>query len=328
MRVSRTVKPPVDVVILSWNRLHLTLQSIDSVLRQVEVDPRIWIVDQGSEDVSLKTLRELASSNPAIQLAECGQNLGVAEGRNIGMASGSAECIVCLDNDAVLLTQTALRHAVSRLEGEPDLAAIGFRILDPQTGRDDESSWGYPRSLLARSDRGFVATRYVGAGHALRRSALERTDGYDTDLFFYWEELDLSYQLIEAGYQIVYDPAIVVEHRASMELRAHWHDVRYYYHVRNAVYLDFKYFGSLPRVAVQSTGYLIKGIYNRVSRQALRGVFDAMRMIGRSVRRKRARLSESTLAYIREHDLRYRGGIRQRLREEVFVLLPGLERSR
>jgi GT2 family glycosyltransferase len=325
---SGPLQPIVDVVILSWNRLDLTLQSINSVRNQKEATPRVWIVDQGSEQDCLQALRDLSENDRAVSLHECGHNTGVAEGRNTGIALGSAECVVCLDNDAVLISETALAHAAASFSNDPKLAAIGFRIVDPETGDDELASWGYARSLLSRSDQPFVTTRYVGAGHALRRSAVEETNGYDKQLFFYWEELDLSYQLIDAGYRIVYDPTVIVEHRASLEMRAHWRSTRYYYYVRNAIYLDFKYFRSPFRVVVQVAGYLIKGIYNGLTRQASSGVIDALRMIRRAREQRNARLSEAALAYIREHDLRYRGGLLQRIRDEVLVQLPGLEREK
>jgi GT2 family glycosyltransferase len=260
-------------------------------------------------------------------LHECGHNLGVAEGRNIGMSLGSAKYIVCLDNDAALITENALGYVSASFNNDATLAAIGFKIVDSETGRDEIASWGYARSLLAKSNEGFVTTRYVGAGHALRRSALEKTVGYDKELFFYWEELDLAYQLINLGYRIVYDPAVVVQHRASFELRAHWYDVRYYYHVRNALYLEDKYFHSPFRLISQATGYLAKGIYNGLSGQAARGVLDAIRMIGHTSENRRIRLSNEALTYIWEHDIRYRGNVYQRIRDEVFVSLPGLERA-
>ena len=46
-------------------------------------------------------------------------------------------------------------------------------------------------------------TRLVsGAAAALRRQALEQTHYYEDRLFFFWEEVDLSYQLIELGWTI------------------------------------------------------------------------------------------------------------------------------
>lgn len=323
-----TLQPIVDIVILSWNRLEHTLQAMESAMDQVDAEPRIWIVDQGSDRGTLTALHHLASADQTIHLHECGHNPGVAEGRNIGMSLGSAEWIVCLDNDATLITKNALAHVAAIFGNDATLAAIGFKIVDSETGRDEIASWGYARSLLAKSNEGFVTTRYVGAGHALRRDALEKTDGYDKELFFYWEELDLSYQLINLGYRIVYDPTVVVQHRASFKMRAHWYDVRYYYHVRNAVYLEYKYFRSPIRLALQAVGYLAKGIFNGLSGQAVQGVIDAIRMLGRSRELRKNRLSKESRTYIWKHDVRYRGNVYQRIRDEVFVSLPGLKRER
>lgn len=55
-------------------------------------------------------------------------------------------------------------------------------------------------------------------------------------------------------------------------MRAYWQETRYYYLVRNAIYVDYKYFRSSGRVAAQALGYLVKGAHNRLTSQAADGL--------------------------------------------------------
>lgn len=315
-------KRPVDVVVLSWNRLDATLETVANVLSQRGVSPSVWLVDQGSGPSCVAGLREVAGRHPCVTLLELRENIGVAGGRNRGMALGNAECIVVIDNDAEFADADALSHAVDRLDADETLGAIGFRIDNYHTGDLDRLSWVYPRSLLQRKDSPFLATRYCGAGHALRRSAVAKTRGYDESLFFFWEELDLSYQLIEAGYRVAYDPSIVVRHKVSPHHRTDWRGKRFYYMVRNALYLEWKYFRSPLRWTVLSAGYQIKGLRNGTVRQALTGIRDAVGMI-RTLSTEDRPLSGYARAYIAHYDRRRRGSLLERIRTEVLERLPG-----
>ena len=311
----------VDVVILSWNRRNLMLETIANVQAQSGVDKTIWIVDQGSDDETLDALRPLHERGD-IHLIELGQNVGVAEGRNQGNHRGTAGIIVSLDNDAVFDREDALLDVAAAFDADPQLGALGFRIKNYYTGDDDWLNWGYARQLWDQRAHPFTATRFVGCGHAIRRSAWAQTLDYDSDLFFFWEELDLSYQLIALGYHIRYEPAIVVRHKVSPEVRTNWRDTRYYYLVRNALYLHYKYFRSMRQVIVMAAGYLLKGAFNGLWGQPVRAIWDARRMIGQLDPARAVILDHAAQAYLWEHDGRYRGSFWNRLWQNVFVRLP------
>ena len=46
----------------------------------------------------------------------------------------------------------------------------------------------------------------------VRRVAVDRVGGFDPAYFMYFEDVDLCDRLAQAGWQIVYEPAAVVEH--------------------------------------------------------------------------------------------------------------------
>ncbi len=314
-------RPAADVVLLSWNRVGDTLDCIASLQAQQGVELRIWIVDQGSTPATLVRLRALASEK--ITLMELGRNVGVPAGRNIGMRLGSAAWVIVIDNDAVFAEPAGILRAIRRFEAEPQLAALGFRIKNYFTGADDIPNWGYPRALFPRKAEEFLTTRFVGCGHALRRSAVAKTNLYEDRLFFNWEELDLSYQLIRLGYHIVYDPSIVVLHKLSPEQRVDWRGSRYYYFCRNIIYLNHKYFGSYRQTAAFSLAYLVKGVLNRVPRQTLRGIRDGLAMIRRARREKNLLpLGGPARVYVFENERRHRGNLWQRIRVELLRKLP------
>lgn len=313
---------PVDVILLSWNRQDDTIQTIENILEQRGVLPLIWIVDQGSDQACLEAIRDIAK-HPQVSLYEAGRNLGIAGGRNQAMKMGEAAFIFSIDNDAVFNEPDTLFRIVQRFQSQPQLGAIGCRIINYYTGQYDRLSWVYPRQLFDRQHESFLTTRFAGGAHALRRTALKATHLYDEQLFFYWEELDLSNQLIEAGFNIIYEPDCVVCHKVNPDERVQWTNNRFYYLVRNALYLDYKYYRSSRRFIILASGYVVKGSFNAVPGQVFRGVTDAIKMIRRHGKTFPPPLSHRARDYIYQHELKYRGSFLTRVRREVFEKLPG-----
>ena len=314
-------KNQVDVVILSWNRVESTIATLDNIFSQVGVKFKIWIIDQASNEKTIQSLRAYARKNAStVELVELKRNLGVAGGRNHGMRLGNAEFVVCIDNDAIFETQTAIADTAQRFRLDNDIAVIGYKIKNYFTNIADRPNWAYPRQLMNRQNEEFLTSRFCGAAYAIRRSALEKTLYYDDRLFFYWEELDLSYQLINLEYKIIYYPEACVLHKVDPEQRVNWKGNRYYYLVRNALYLDWKYYRSLKRQILYSAGYFVKGVVNGVVLQFFKAIVDAVKM-SRSLKDDSLLLHEAARDYIFNNDVVYRGSLFERLKREVFERL-------
>ena len=264
-----------DVIILSWNRPNDVADAIASALGQVGVRRRILVVDQGSEPQNIAQLERSIDASPDIELKKLERNTGVAGGRNIAIAMGDARYIVALDSDAVFGDPGTLARAVRHLDANPSLAAIAFRIENYFTGRNDDTSWDYPRH---NPDERFFATRFVGAGHAIRRAAFEAAGGYDARLFFCQEELDLSYRMLNLGYRIEYFPEVKVRHKISPDHRVAWDRGRYFFTVRNALYSSYKFGTPLARLGLGAAAFLARGMANGVGVSAVRGLCAAIGM--------------------------------------------------
>jgi GT2 family glycosyltransferase len=322
--------PCVDVVILSWNRAKLTIETIENVLNQEGVQPRIWIIDQGSTLDNLELIRSTTNNNDYISIKELGNNLGVPAGRNVGMKLGKEKYIVSIDNDAIFESPNAMRDIVDLFETQPDVGVIGLRIKNYYTKTDDELGWTYPKAQLPMRDQQFLTTRFPGGAHAIRRKVVNEAGDYDERLFFYWEEVDLSYRVLNLGYKIIYAPSIAILHKISPESRISWGSERFYYVTRNAIYLQYKYYKKPLRTLMIAMGYIIKGMYNRAPIQAVKGTIDAIKMCitaWSEINSDTYILNEQARSYIWENERRYRGSLWNRVKNEVFTQLPGRDKS-
>ena len=317
-----TTRMAVDVVVLSWNRSELVAKTIASVREQRDVQVTIWVVDQGSDEETLRVLRPLHEEG-AIRLVELGRNVGAAAGRNVGNTQGQAPIIVGLDNDMTFASPHMLHKTVSIFRENAELGIVGFRLKNAFTGEDDWLNWAYPRRLFERRAERFLTTRFAAGAYAIRRQAWEQTQGFDPRIFYYWEELDLGYQAIAAGWQVSYEPRVVALHHDKRDTRLNWRDGRYYYLVRNALYVNYKHFRSRRAVLKLAVGYTLKGLYNGLLGQTLRALRDASGMMNAVRAEDFPPLDEAARRAVAEYDgARQRGNLWQRLRHEVFVRLP------
>ncbi|MET0391222.1 MAG: glycosyltransferase [Polyangiales bacterium] len=315
--------PQVDVIILSWNRLDDTLAAIASAREQVDVDHRILIVDQGSEPDNLARLEAFIAPLPNVQLKKLEKNVGVPAGRNIAAAMGTAPYIVALDSDAIFADERVLARAAKHLDDNPQLCAIAFAIINFFTGENDWSSWDYPKRY--NPAREFATTRFVGAGHAIRRTTFEAVGGYDDRLMFCGEELDVCYRMINTGQRIVYLPSVSVLHKVAREHRVFWDRGRYFQTVRNAIYSLYKFGTPAPRLALAAGAFYLRGLRNGIGGEAVRGMIACIPMClaytRSGVDKSVYRLSPETWGYIRECEPTRSESWVAKLRRQ-FVTLP------
>jgi len=267
-----------DVVILALDRAEDTVAAIRSALDQAGVMRHVFVVDQGSRPENLALLAATVAGRTDATLIALDRNHGVAGGRNRGSALGHGRVIVGLDNDAEFAAPDTLARLVAALDAAPEIAAIGCRIVTHATGTDDLSSWGYPRRLLWRAGESFDAATFVGAGHAIRRRAWDEVGGYDESLFFCWEELDFCRRVGARGWRVRYRGDIAVRHKVSAEQRVAWSGTRWFWFVRNRLYVGRKHGASwlslLPRCAI----YLLRAWRDGALWQAVRGMREAVRL--------------------------------------------------
>jgi GT2 family glycosyltransferase len=243
------------------------------------------------------------------------KNLGVAGGRNLISDLGNGRVIVALDNDAEFAEPDTVARLVAALDAEPRLAAIACRIVTHAQGADDLSSWGYPANLLPCAGESFDTVTYVGAGHAIRRTAWEQTGGYDPELFFCWEEFDFCLRAIALGWRIRYRGDILIRHKVAPEQRVGWTASRWFYFVRNRIYIERKLGRGWPALTPRIAGYLLKGFRNRLPMQTVRAIMAAKAM---SPNGRSRPMPPAGAFYLTRNDHAHRGSLLHRLTHEAL----------
>src|SRR5262249_16663144 len=95
----RPPEPLLPVLIANWNTASLIERCVNSILAHVTVPLELIVVDNGSTDGSLETLRRLAAGDPRLRLVLNPGNYGYAHANNQACAVSRAPWLALLNSD-------------------------------------------------------------------------------------------------------------------------------------------------------------------------------------------------------------------------------------
>lgn len=98
------MRPPVTIIIPTYNRAPLVTRAIDSALGQTYPSLDVVVVDDGSTDETSDVLRRYVAE-PRIRVVRLDRNLGVTAAKNAGLANVSSRAfyVGILDSDDTLV---------------------------------------------------------------------------------------------------------------------------------------------------------------------------------------------------------------------------------
>jgi GT2 family glycosyltransferase len=209
----------VAVVIVNFNGEALLPECLAALAAQTQAPAEIVVADNGSRDASVALLR---AEHPHVRVLELGHNFGFAGGANRGVAATTAPWVCVLNSDATPAPDwLAQLMAAARDE---QTWALGSVLVSAATGRiesagDQYAPQGYAYKLLrdrpladlpAAPYRVFAAP---GAAPVFRRDVFNVLGGYEERFFLYYEDVDLAFRAVLAGYHALLVPAAHVTHR-------------------------------------------------------------------------------------------------------------------
>ena len=248
--------PKVSLIILNWNGKDVLRECLHSASDMDYSNYNIILVDNGSTDGSQDFVQQ---NFPEVDLIENEENLGFAEGQNIGIRHAirtGAEYLFVLNND-VKFDRSVLSELVAAFERDESIWIAGpilYHAENPtavqKTGAMIEWSTGRtPWLRVKRPDRAPLKMVEVDSvGMFLAKAALFENIGlFDRKLFTYWEDTDLCLRAKKAGYKVVCVLTARLWHKESHTSRK-VPGFRTYYITRNRFWMEKKYASPGARV--------------------------------------------------------------------------------
>lgn len=245
---SATAARELAVIIVNFRTPRLTIDCTESLLGSAGVQPSIIIIDNDSRDDSVEQISAHFAQQPDVTLHARRVNDGYTGGNNAGielaLAAGVRFALV-LNSDTVVAPD-CLRLLLDEMERDPIIALAHPRIFfgdAPELlwfGGSTFSLWnGLPEFVGHRqpASAGWRERRDLpfasGCALLVRLDACERPL-FDSALFAYAEDLDLSLRVRRRGHRIRYVPeAIAWHYEGSSHRAAGGQALRFYLDTRN-----------------------------------------------------------------------------------------------
>lgn len=211
--------PLVSYVIATYNRPDDLAEAIDSVLAQEYHPFEVVVISNSTDETSTMFEPGERFDHEFVHYYEFDGRMGVPEARNVGFQYAAGDILVTIDDDAVLPDTDATDLIVSRFDEHDEVGALAFQSRYYETDELIRMEIPDPPDFQTPPTEEYRANTFIGVGNAIRRSALEATGAYPSDFIYGFEEMDLSVRLLDARYDILYVPSIVVLHKQSPEGR-------------------------------------------------------------------------------------------------------------
>lgn len=320
-------RPRVAILILNWNGICDTLESLESVNDLQYENVETFVVDNGSADGSREAI---VSTFPEVHLVVSPENLGVAGGRNLGLHAvlrrPEIDYILLLDND-VVVEPTLLDTLVATVEARPEIGILGPVVYyrdDPTRIRSDGVAIVF-REVTAKSpaknrlEKGYRSqgVKQVDAINGccmlIKRQVFDAIGCFNPAYFMVNNETEFCYRAGRKGFRSAVVLHAALWHKVSASTGDGYAPGRAYYTGRSTI-LFLKEYGrpwhwaSTLACAVLSLPLAYLREWRRGNQHAvvmkLKGYLDGL--LGRSVDPEVARYFQGgDYALIRERQVRW-----------------------
>lgn len=232
----------VSISIVTYNGEKWIQQCLESIKKQSYQNWNVLIIDNGSRDQTVKLAKKEMSQARLICLKK---NIGFSAGHNLGISQSQGKYILCLNQD-VILGIDFIKQAKATLESDRRIGAVQgklFRMQNRELKTENaeiidttgltmlKNRWVINRGQGEIDQGQYNKIEEVfgadGAAPVYRKQALETVflppvkeetkrgligEYFDQDFFAYKEDIDLSWRLRLAGWNIIYQPQAVAWH--------------------------------------------------------------------------------------------------------------------
>jgi GT2 family glycosyltransferase len=214
-----------SVLICTYNRPDMLEMALNALIDRTDEKPDQVVIVNGGDDRSDQIARKyMDRTGIRVELVKTA-NKNLAASRNVGLAHCSGEIVAMTDDDAEVfpnwVTQMKKVHS-----DHPEAGGVGGAV----SGADSQ------KSLLSRVadiavfssplQPGYVST-IAGVNVSYKRSVLLEAGSQDETLFR-GEDVDFNWRIKKLGYEIYYDPSIMVIHHHRPTFRQFFHQFYMY----------------------------------------------------------------------------------------------------
>lgn len=230
----------VSAIVVNYNGGTLVRECLSSILNQkASFNYEVIVVDNCSSDGSRE---DILTMFPEVRLIANESNLGFSRANNQAIRSVASQYILLLNIDAYLREKYFLEKACEFMDHRGDCGGIGPEIISPSGKVQNPYYKSYPNiateflslsgllglynildrgryfytkeglAYYVKSQKPIAVAHLCGACMFLRKESIQDIGLFDEDMFFYREDMDLSFRLKKKGWKIFILPYLTAIH--------------------------------------------------------------------------------------------------------------------
>lgn len=250
-----TGEASVAIVVVNYNSATFIEAFCDSLKATAFSTWRLVVVDSGSTDGSMATIKAVFGGCASFTGLRCTENIGFAAGVNVPFDHelvDDVDFVLFLNPDTTLepdfLTNMVAAADERTIVVPKILFAEDHRLVSTHAGGFDwrlgvfrDTFAGHPDGPATNVRRDDLATASFCCA-LVPRQAFRDAGRLDERFFMYYEETDWIRRAQAGGYRIRYEPSAVIYHRESGSSGGGWMTpFKQYYATRNRIYLVRKH---------------------------------------------------------------------------------------
>ena len=198
--------PPVTILIAAYNEEHSIASTLSGIfLQDYPADIRIIVINDGSSDKTVDSVKALQSAHPNLELIDLGHNGGKASALNHGLAECKTDIVITIDADSYIL-KDGVRHLVGRYLSDPiNTKAVAGEILIRNSRENwitKAQEWDYFLGIatIKRIQSLFQGTLVAqGAFSLYDKKTVLALGGWPEMV---GEDIVLTWKILDAGYRV------------------------------------------------------------------------------------------------------------------------------
>ncbi|MEP7268549.1 MAG: glycosyltransferase family 2 protein [Saprospiraceae bacterium] len=299
---------PISFAFSTYNRPTDALDLLKNILALDHADiyvEDIVIVNNGSttDYAELESyINEMADARVFYHKSEL--NEGATGGKNKAFYLSKGAYVIMPDDDCIMANPDCLKVIVDEFENmntEREKAIVVFKLVYFE---NKEIQWeGFPHKNFKKYGQKswFQTYFFPGGACAFKRSCIDNSGFYLTDISFAQEEFDLALRLVNGGYCFVYTDKVTVWHKES-PLERFPAPKRSFLNWVNKSRIAYKY---LPLQYFFSTGFFWMFQHLKESKWNIKFLFPGIRDLFKiPLSTRRQLLNDKAMNYLRQVEAR------------------------
>ncbi|ETJ38539.1 Glycosyl transferase family 2 [human gut metagenome] len=243
----------IAVIIVNYNGIKYNKECIDSILKSDYNFVDIIVVDNNSQDDSIKELRKYFRDK--IIIYESKENKGFAHATNIGMKyalENNYKYVLWLNNDTIIeknMISNLIKCSVANNECVVAPKIMYFDYKNTIWSAGGEIKWikgqtiqyGYKEKDLGQYDLHKNITFASGCCILIPQKVIKTVGLMEEKYFLYYEDTDYCKRIIDNKFTIMYEPSAKMYHKVSATTGGESSKLYIYYMTRSRLYFNNKY---------------------------------------------------------------------------------------